>query len=146
MAILAPSPLGVNDDLHKVGAAQAIPTDGNNDVSASSMDFSLAAPDVGKGARIDVLVKVTTAFTKSSATPTLDIRVISDGDAALGSPSVHGLAIEGMVGTTAAGKVYRGSIAANPVTPYERYIGVRLEPSGNELSAGNVDVYVGVGH
>jgi hypothetical protein len=147
MAITNPSALGVKDTLMQVCNAQAIPTDGNNDKSANSFNTGIDVPDIGKGAKIDVVVEITTLFAKSANTPKLSIILISDSDAALGSPTDHGEVIENLtVAQSTVGAVFKGTIPSNPAVAYQKYLGVELEPTTNELTAGAINVYFDVGH
>lgn len=120
--------------------AQSLPVDGAADVSENSVNLGIAA--IGRfpaGAKIKI--QCTTAFGVQSGTPTIDVYVITDADSALGSATTIG---KGLVLTSdvAKGEVFTFSVPEYPDADYEKYLGISLNPSTSDFTAGAIDAWV----
>lgn len=109
-------------------------------VSEHTIDLG-AARDIGNGRPVYVVVVVTTAFTSAGSNEPLYVDLITDGDAALGSPTV--LQRLGTIpAASAAGTKMVGVIA--PGYTYEQYIGLKYTTGGDgtALTAGAVEAFL----
>ena len=140
---MATNPIGRGhrDADEAVCTAQIIPLDGADDVSENTYDTGLTTPRLGLGARIIVVVSVTTAFAHSAGAPTLDIVLVTDGDDALGS-NTNLATVMTIPNAAAAGAVYIGSVPVAVGQTYERYFGLELSPSTTQFTAGAIDAWI----
>lgn len=136
-----PVQLGQLDDQLKVCAAQAIPTDGAADVSASSINLLLTTPRIGQGRRVEMIVYVSTAFGKSAGSPSLNIKPIVDSVSGLGSASPVGQGITLLDGDGTAGAVYTYALPWGPPRTMTKFLGASLTPSTTQFTAGAVSVW-----
>ena len=122
--------------------AQAIPTDGANDIGSNVIDLAVTAPDILKGRPFRVVVDVTTAFTVSASTPTLTIDMYSHTTATVTSRSKlfevgvlqYNESIEHHVIM-----MWAPSVGVSALT---RYMGIVLVPSSNEFTAGAIRAFL----
>jgi hypothetical protein len=109
-------------------------------VSEHTLDLGLAGRDIGTGKPLYVVATVTTAFTSAGSDDPLAVKLITDGDAALGSPTVLQTLFT-FPAVSAAGTQLVGVIA--PGHTYERYIGLQYISTGDgALTAGAVEAYL----
>lgn len=108
-------------------------------VSEHTYDLGTAR-DVGNGKPLYVVVVVTTTFTSAGSDDPLAVDLITDGDEALGSPTVLQRLLT-LPAVAAAGTKKVGVIA--PGHSYERYIGLRYISTGDgALTAGAVKAFL----
>lgn len=108
-------------------------------VSEHTYDLGVAR-DVGNGKPLYVCGVVTTAFTSTGSNDPLDVQLITDGDAALGSATVLQTLFT-FPAVAAAGTKKFGVIA--PGHTYERYIGLQYISTGDgALTAGAVKCFI----
>lgn len=108
-------------------------------VSEHTYDLGVAR-DIGNGEPVYVVGIVTTAFTSSGSNDPLAVRLITDGDVALGSPTVLQTLFT-FPAIAAAGTKKVGIIA--PGHSYERYIGLSYLSTGDgALTAGAVKCFI----
>ena len=135
----------MKDRSTQVCQAQAIPTDGSEDVSAKSMDLQAAAPGaIGSGATIRVEIVVTTALDTASTDTILVVNAITDSDSELGSHATIGPIGEITITTDAlaAGTRFVFNFPQKPQVAFERYVGISMEPASSDLSAGAIDAWI----
>lgn len=90
--------------------------------------------DIGRGAMVELEVQVTETFTSGGA-GTLQAKIITDDDAALGSPTILQSSEAIALATLVAGYKFR---LALPVGIAERYLGVQYVIATAAMTAGKV--------
>lgn len=110
-------------------------------VSENTYDLGVAGRDIGNGKPLYVVAVVETEFDSAGDNETLIVDLITDGDAALGSPTkLQELFILPAVAPAGTKRV----AMISPGHTYERYVGVRFTTGGDNtaLTAGAVSVYL----
>ena len=142
---------GIIDADLPFATAQAIPTDGADDLSENYIDLGLAAPNAGAKGDLKVKVNITTTFTVASGTGSiLDLVLVS---AATDTTTIAAATEHGIVGQLeyvggawpTAGETFTiGGIPAKPQEDYLRYLALVLQPRGDDtlFSAGAIDAYL----
>ncbi len=110
-------------------------------VSEHTIDIGSVVRDIGNGKPMYIVGVVNTAFTSAGNNETLDVNLITDGDAALGSPTVLQKLFT-FPAAAAAGTKEIAMIA--PGHTYEQYIGLQYKTGGDgtALTAGAVECYI----
>lgn len=119
---------------------QAITTAGTHlctnpyDMGAAALDSmgNTVPKDIGRSRNVEILVQVSTTFTSGGAA-TLQVDIISDDDAALGSPTVLQSSAAIPVASLVAGYQFR---LALPAGISERYLGVQYTIGTAAMTAG----------
>ena len=146
MAYIPNSGVGTPDANLQLCAAQAIPTDGADDVSENIIDLIDTAPDI-RGTPFKLKVKITTLIAVASGTSSkLNINLVTASTAALCTAGAGEIqkAVLTLGYNNAKGKVYEGMIAQKAPTAYSRYLGLVLEPVSDDTlySAGAIDAWL----
>lgn len=130
------------DAQNKFADAQTVTTNSESGVgvvSEHTIDLSAAGRDIGNGQPLFVVVEVTTAVASSGDNEDMDIYLITDDDAALGSPTVLQKLCTVPRSSAAGVKVF-GIIA--PGHTYLRYIGLKFMSTDGAFTAGAYDAYL----
>ena len=146
MAYIPNSGKGTADASLEFCTAQAIPDDGADDISENLVDLIDAAPDL-RGTNLNLKVQITTLVeVESGESSTMNFNIVTGSTAALCTVAATEIAkaVLTLGHDNAKGKVYIGAIPQKPVTAYERFIGLVLEPVSDDTlySAGAVDAWL----
>lgn len=133
---------GQQDGQLQVSSTQAIPVDGNADLSTNAINMQMTSPKFGAGTPLEFRVQITTAFGKSAGSPSLTIQPVVDSVSGLSSasPISEGIKIEDGDGT--AGKIYSVPIPMGSVNAKEKFVGLKYTPSSTQFTAGNVSAWL----
>ncbi len=146
MAYTEPKNRGFHDADHDFATEQAIPTDGADDISENVLDFQNAAPRIGAGEKAMLRVQITTLVAVASGTPTMNINLVTASSAALctASATVVISALLTLGYNDAKGEVYSAALPGKPVTAYQRFVGLVLEPVSDSTlyTAGAIDAWL----
>ena len=125
--------------------AQAIPTDGNADVSGSAINTLVTNPTVNVGNRAYFKIKVTTAFAEAGSGAILTVIPIASASADLSSASELSAGIEIPTASGTLGAIFDVPIPVGSVNAKLQYLGVQLQNELNATSAftaGAIDAHL----
>lgn len=109
-------------------------------VSTNSIDLGSVGRDIGVGESLYLVVSVQTDLTHGGGGTGVDVILVDDDNGALSSPAdlltIGQLASDAVAGTRI---VYRLS---PDVIGTQRYLGVRYNPTGANLTGGNIDAFI----
>ena len=147
MAYTEPRDPGAKDADLEFATAQSIPTDGADDISENVIDFGNAAPRIGAGETAVLCVEVTTLIAVASGTTSkMYVNVVTAASAVLCTAAATEVvkAILTLGYNDAKGKVYKAELPRAPVTAYQRFLGLVLEPVSDDTlySAGAIDAWI----
>lgn len=147
MAYIPNSGKGTPDASLYFCTAQAIPTDGADDLSENVIDLIDTAPDI-RGTPYKLKVKITTLVAVASGTSSkMYINLLTDAAATTtiaGGWATVQSAVLTLGYNDAKGKVYEGMIVQKGPVAYERYLALSLEPVNDDTlySAGAIDAWL----
>ena len=147
MAYIPTHDEGTHDADLQFSSAQAIPTDGADDISTNRIDTQVTNPRSGEGAHpISVKIEVTTLVAVASGTSSvLEIKLYSDST---GVKTIAVMTDHGAIGTLsynqAKGTILSFPIQEYPSTDYARYLSLVLSPRSDDtlFSAGNINAWL----
>lgn len=148
MAYIPNGGVGTPDSNYYFCTAQSIPTDGADDVSENIIDLVYATPNFRGMEKAKLKVEITTLIAVASATTSkMRLNLVTAATAALCTVAAPGVIEVGLITlgyNDAAGKVYEAGMPLKVPTAYGRFIGLVLEPVGDDTlySAGAIDAWI----
>jgi len=100
-----------------------------------------ATTDVGRGAPLNLVICVTTAYASGTSTGTATFILVDEADATIDSGSVPIVSTGPLIVTRlTAGKVIVVPIPANLIT--QQFLGLKVTLATEEVTAGSIDAFI----